>query len=89
VTIEDGGGQVEEGVSASAGDKGGWSAGWGIRACGREESVSGGEVLIAPAPVVSGREFGEFAEPDFMEMGTGERFEGWVGGSIIANQGRG
>jgi hypothetical protein len=70
MTIEDGGGEIEEGVCASAGDKGGWSAGGGIRACGREESVSGGEVLIAPAAMVSSREFGEFAEPYFMEVST-------------------
>jgi len=70
VSIEDGGGEIEEGISPSAGDKGGWGAGGGIRACGREESVSGGEVFIAPAAMVSGGEFGEFAEPYFMEVST-------------------
>jgi hypothetical protein len=70
VAIKDGGGEVEECISPSAGDKGGWSTRGGIRACGREESVSGGEVLIAPAAMVSGREFGEFAEPYFMEVST-------------------
>ena len=82
-------GRQRLGHSPSAGDKGGWSARGGIRACGREESVSGGEVFIAPATVVSGREFGEFAEPDLMEVGTGERLEGWVGRSVITNRRRG
>ena len=44
--------------------------GGGVRACGGEEAVSRGEVFVSPAAVVSGREFGEFAEPDFMEMGS-------------------
>jgi len=87
--IEDGGGQAEEGVSSSAGDKGGGGAGGGIRACSGEEAVGRGKVLIAPAAMVSGREFGEFAEPYFMEVRTGERLGGWVGRSVITDRRRG
>jgi hypothetical protein len=86
VTIEDGGGQVEEGVSASAGDKGGGSAGGGVRACSGEEAVGRGKVLVAPAAVVSSRKFGEFAEPHFMEVGARERLKGWVGGSVVGDR---
>jgi hypothetical protein len=86
MTIEDGGGEIEEGVSSSAGNKGGGSAGGGVRACGGEEAVGRGEVLVAPASVVSSRKFGEFAEPHYMEVGARERFKGWVGGSVVANR---
>jgi hypothetical protein len=36
--------------------------------------------------VVSSREFGEFAEPHFMEVGARERLKGWVGGSVVADR---
>ena len=86
MTIEDGGGEIEEGVSSSTGNEGRGSAGGGVGACGGEEAVGRGEVLIAPASVVSSRKFGEFAEPHFMEVGAGERFKGWVGGSVVADR---
>ena len=86
--IKDGGGKVEEGVRASARDEGGGSARGGIRACGGKEAVGGGKVLIAPAAMVSSRKFGEFAEPHFMEVGTGERLRGRIGGSVITNRRR-
>ena len=86
--VKDGGGKIEERVGPSARDKGGRGARGGIRACGGEKSVGGGEVLIAPAAMVSSRKFGEFAEPHFMEVGTGERLRGRIGGSVITNRRR-
>jgi hypothetical protein len=86
--IKDGGGEVEEGISASARDEGGGSARGGIGACGGEQAIGGGKVLITPAAMVSSREFGEFAEPyRLMKVGSRERLEGWVRRGVITNRG--